>query len=328
MTDITIIDDLGTPSDTADDVTLTAAECPGFEGPLAPLASVTCEFEIEVTDPSHVNGAATTGGPTDNNGDPILTGGGEPVLDEDGNPVLDEDGNPVLTEGAPLFDNPTAGDDAETLFPGIDLVKVAGDAPDGEVLISSDEEVTFTFTVTNTGGTHLSDIQIVDDAGTPSDTTDDVTLTSAECAELAGPLAPGESIECTLTLSVTESPYVNNATTIGTPTDENGDPYTSGDVPLLDEDGNPVLDADGNPVLVPGEPYDLADVTDEDPAEVEIPETLALTDESSDSAEESETPPLAFTGATTLLLVSTALSILAAGTLMVLAARRRRETVA
>jgi len=159
-------------------------------------------------------------------------------------------GTPSTPDGDPLPDlpEPTDEDPAEVdqVGPGIQLIKRAGTAADGDTyVISAAGGVLYTYDVTNTGDTHLSDITITDDAGTPGDLSDDVTLTSADCPGLAGPLAPLGMVQCTLTLNVAED-TVNMAGTVGNPTD-----------------------AAGNDL--PG----LPDVTDDDPAIVVL-ETLSI----------------------------------------------------
>jgi len=78
----------------------------------------------------------------------------------------------------------------------------------------------YTYVVTNTGNTFLSDLVVTDDAGTPGDPADDVTVTSCTPA-LAGPFAPGASTTCTATLNVAAD-TTNIADTSGTPTDAAG----------------------------------------------------------------------------------------------------------
>ena len=218
LTDITIIDDAGTPNDPSDDVTVTSSECAELAGPLAPDDSVTCTADIQVNGDA-TNIAATTGTPTDETGTPY---------DVDP-PVDDDDAIVVVTPSAP----------------GISIVKTAGDAADGEVLtITEAGIVTFTYVVANTGDTYLSDITITDDAGTPADTSDDVLVTSAECAGLAGPLAPGDSVTCTAAIQVNDD-ATNIASTTGNPTDENGVDIPNATDPTAEDPADVVL-------LVPG----------------------------------------------------------------------------
>jgi len=63
-----------------------------------------------------------------------------------------------------------------------------------------------TYDASNIGDTYLSDITLTDDAGTPGDSSDDVTVTSADCLGLAGPLAPGGMVQRTLTPGLGDEP--------------------------------------------------------------------------------------------------------------------------
>lgn len=82
--------------------------------------------------------------------------------------------------------------------PGLRLTKTVAGTPDGEVAtVEVGSSVTYDFLVENTGDTHLSDITITDDLGTP-DTTDDV-----EVCRIEGVLPPGESRTCSIDLVVT-----------------------------------------------------------------------------------------------------------------------------
>ncbi len=210
LADMTITDDAGTPADATDDVTLTSTECADLTGPLAPDATVTCtaDLMVDMADSPYANSASTQGVPSESDGTPIAG-----------------------------VDNPTDDDPAEVLAPpAIAITKTAGDAADSTDFITNDDKVTFTYLVQNTGGTYLTDMTITDDAGTPADATDDVTLASAECADLAGPLAPSGTVTCTTTLPVASLNYTNSAGISGTPSDADGNDLTSGDdTPLFDD---------------------------------------------------------------------------------------------
>lgn len=147
--------------------------------------------------------------------------------------------------------------------PGIVLVKLAGTAPDGAIYyISGSQTVTYTYIVTNTGDTYLSDITIADDNGTPGNPADDFTITSAQCSGLAGPLAPGGSVSCTYSKLV-GADETNTATATGSPTDDQGTPL--GLPPVQDDDDAVVMllgslgdfvweDMDGDGIQSPQEP--------------------------------------------------------------------------
>ena len=72
-----------------------------------------------------------------------------------------------------------------------------------------EDEVVWTYIVTNTGDVALFNVQVVDDAGTPQDPRDDF-------APLGGAtLEPGESIEVTASGIVVDGLYVNTARASG-----------------------------------------------------------------------------------------------------------------
>ena len=100
----------------------------------------------------------------------------------------------------------------------VELVKTAGDAADGEIeYVNSGDSVVYHYKVTNTGETHLSDIDIVDDNGTPNDTSDDFTA-----CHINGPLAPGASQTCDYTVSNVTADVTNTAKVTANPTDSSG----------------------------------------------------------------------------------------------------------
>jgi len=135
-------------------------------------------------------------------------------------------GNPVTAVGVDIVGvgDPTDSDTAEivqNIAPAIEIIKTAGGAADGDTLtLTAAGDVVYTYLVTNTGNTFLSDLVVTDDAGTPTDTSDDVTVTSCTPA-LAGPFAPLASTTCTATLNVAVD-TTNIASTSGNPTDSVG----------------------------------------------------------------------------------------------------------
>ncbi len=195
--DVTFTDDAGTGADTSDDVTVDGSTCLEIAGPLDAGERVTCTLTLNVSD-TVTNIADVTGTP------------------------IDEDGN-VYTDVTPPMDS----DDAEVqlvppLVPSVKIVKTAGTANDGDsYVITVPSDVLYTYVIANDGETYLTDITITDDAGTPDDTADDVTINAEQCAELAGPLAPNASVTCSVVLNIAAT-TTNIADVIGTPTDADG----------------------------------------------------------------------------------------------------------
>ncbi|RME56939.1 MAG: hypothetical protein D6790_14040, partial [Caldilineae bacterium] len=121
--------------------------------------------------------------------------------------------------------------------PGIQLTKLAGNAPDGGVLqINGPTNVVFTYIFTNTGETILRNVQVKDDNGTPGNTADDFTV----CTK-PGPYAQGASDTCTTPPRLIDSNHTNIATATGTPSDVFGSPI-----------GNDVSDTDDAKVAISG----------------------------------------------------------------------------
>ncbi len=159
------------------------------------------------------------------------TGSGPTTYDVDGNAVDPE----VVTDsdlshywGA----NPVIG--LEKATNGVD-------ADDDPVLLLDDSPITWTYTVTNTGQASLTDVELVDDAGTPADDGDDWTLTAADLVsgddDDDDELDPGETWILTATGVASELVYENTAVVTGTGPDttittgviETGPTYTDGD---------------------------------------------------------------------------------------------------
>ncbi len=91
-------------------------------------------------------------------------------------------------------------------------------APGPFLAVGSD--ITWTYIVSNNTTLRITEIAVTDDQG--------VTVTCPETA-----LDAGESMTCTGSGTATAGQYVNVGTAVGTPVDENGDPF-------LNEDGDPI----------------------------------------------------------------------------------------
>ncbi|TMG24206.1 MAG: hypothetical protein E6H96_07285, partial [Chloroflexi bacterium] len=92
--------------------------------------------------------------------------------------------------------------------PGIQIIKTAGTAADGAEFVTQPGPVTFTYVITNTGEVTLLNVVVVDDNGTPADTSDDVTVGTIASLDV------GESVTLTKTLDVTTN-RTNVATATG-----------------------------------------------------------------------------------------------------------------
>ncbi len=122
--------------------------------------------------------------------------------------------------GDPIMDYNDA--DFGYALPGIQIVKTAGNAADGEVeYIDHPQSVTYTYVVTNTGETYLSDITVTDDQyGT--------------ICTISGPLAPNASSTCHYTGNITTD-VTNIATATGNPVDSSGTDLPGADVSDTDD---------------------------------------------------------------------------------------------
>ncbi|MFT4286346.1 hypothetical protein [Nocardioides sp.] len=116
--------------------------------------------------------------------------------------------------------------------PGLDMVKTA----DVSEVDAAGDEITYTFTVTNTGNTTITGVEV--DEGDFSGTG---TLSELECEPtIPATLAPTESVECTATYEVTQDDIdagddiTNSATATGT--DPNDDPVTAQDGATVEVD--------------------------------------------------------------------------------------------
>ncbi len=129
-----------------------------------------------------------------NNGDPAVTITYDVKID--GNATTDPQKNVAKIC---VSDLPNCGTDDETVTPekpGIEIVKTAGDAADGEVYTTEPGNVTYAYVVHNTGPLPLQNVTVNDDNGTPV-AGDDFAVTCPKTT-----LAVGESMTCTATILV------------------------------------------------------------------------------------------------------------------------------
>jgi uncharacterized repeat protein (TIGR01451 family) len=138
LNNITVVDDNGTPANTADDFTVCTIPT------LAAGASTTCDTTLTVTHDT-TNVAVTTGHTAQKPADDVSS----------------SDDAIVDVVGA-----------------AIQIIKTAGDAADGAELVvePGTANVTYHYAVTNTGEVDLVDVHVVDDNGTPADASDDIAV--------------------------------------------------------------------------------------------------------------------------------------------------------
>ncbi|MFF7458181.1 DUF6923 family protein [Kitasatospora sp. NPDC008115] len=168
--------------------TLSPVTCPSGAASLAPGAVVTCTATYKVTQAdvdagSVKNSATATGTPP---------------------------------RGEPPVSPPSETTVRTTDQPGLSVVKTGHSSKPDELVVG--EQVRYDFTVTNTGNVTLKDVKVTEGAFTGSGTLSPVTCPTAEAASLA----PGASMTCTATYTVTQADIdagsvKNAATATGTP---------------------------------------------------------------------------------------------------------------
>jgi uncharacterized repeat protein (TIGR01451 family) len=94
---------------------------------------------------------------------------------------------------------------------------------DASLVTAAGQTVTYSYLVTNTGNTTLTNVTAVDDNGTPADTSDDVTLTACQTPSLA----PGATTECSYVYTVSQADLDRGSlTNIATADADRVDPVT------------------------------------------------------------------------------------------------------
>ena len=193
LSPVSVVDDSGTPADTTDDLStaLGTISCPLTS--LAPGASMLCTamgVVVDLFDPP--NGLTPVLGVCQTVPDqPLYENKGVATgTPEIGDPVQDEDPSHYCVPPGPKID-------IEKFTEGLGADDPNGGNADGDApRLDVGDPVTWTYVVTNTGNVTLSPVSVVDDSGTPADTTDDLStaLGTITCPQTS--LAPDESMLC------------------------------------------------------------------------------------------------------------------------------------
>ena len=201
LSGIAITDDNGTPADSSDDFS------PSFisgdtDGDLRLDPGETWIYEATrtVTAGQYTNTGTVDAVPVDSGGVSV----GAPVISSD--PSNHFGASPAIE-----IQKATNGQDADT-SPG--------------VFIAVGDTATFTYQVTNTGNAEFDAISVIDDNGTPADSSDDflATFVSGD-TDLNGFLSPGETWAYDApsnVRTVTTGQYTNSATVTANPVDSGG----------------------------------------------------------------------------------------------------------
>jgi hypothetical protein len=210
---VVVIDENGTPGDTADDFSPTwVGGDTDSDGVLDLNETWTYQATGTAQAGQYAAIATAIGTPVDSNNEPI----------PDASPVIDADPSHHFGYRAQLdIQKSTNGHDA--------------DSPTGP-LVSVGSAVTWTYTVTNLGDLPLEPVFVLDDNGTPGDTADDFspTLVGGD-SDNDGFLDLNETWTYQATGTAQAGQYAAIATAIGTPVDSNNNPIP---------DASPVTDTD------------------------------------------------------------------------------------
>ncbi|MCL4206074.1 MAG: hypothetical protein KJ000_26625, partial [Pirellulaceae bacterium] len=186
LSNVTVIDDNGTPADPLDDFS-----------------------------PTFVNG--------DTNNDGLLDPGETWLYEATGTALAGQYGNVATVTGTDPIGQTPSDDDPSHYFgvrSVIDIEKLTNgedaDTPTGP-LVAAGSTVTWTYLVTNPGNVPLSNVVVVDDNGTPADSLDDFSPTFVGGdTNNDGLLDPGETWRYEATSSAQIGQYANVATVTGT----------------------------------------------------------------------------------------------------------------
>jgi len=142
--------------------------------------------------------------------------------------------------------------------PKIDLIKYVNGQDANTVTgpnIPKGAPVTWTYVITNTGNTYLSNVTLTDlvtISGQPNPVPVCSWATSSDSLTPAGVLSRGETVTCTATGTAITGQYGNNATVVGTTVQDDGA------TPITGKPGVPPTVTDSDPAHYFGQEYDLA----------------------------------------------------------------------
>ncbi len=203
LTNVTVTDDIIADADiSCDGGTNTVA------GPIAPGAIITCTATGNAIEGDYANIGTATGTPSDDAG--------------------------VALEGidSPLVTDPSHYTGVVAPTPGLTIEKSTNDI-DADTqaegpMVTVGDQVTWTYTVTNTGNTHLTNVTVTDDIIADADISCEGGTNT-----VAGPIAPGAVIVCIATGTAAVGDYANVGTATGTPSDDAGVTLEGIDPPLI-----------------------------------------------------------------------------------------------
>jgi cysteine-rich repeat protein len=119
-------------------------------------------------------------------------------------------------------DNDGCSSTCQNEIPSIQIIKLAGNASDGQIFKSFAGTVTYTYKIKNTGQTYLNPISAVDDKGTPLNPDDDLLFNGLNTPVLNGLiLAPNSEVIFTKDIEVTKN-TTNIVVVTGTASDSSG----------------------------------------------------------------------------------------------------------
>jgi uncharacterized repeat protein (TIGR01451 family) len=175
--------------------TLSAPICPAGAASLAPGGQVTCTATYTITQADVNSGSVTN----------TATATGTPPT------------------GTPPVSPPSTATVTATQTPGISLVKSA--SPSDAASFTVGQVITYSFVITNTGNTTLTNVHPTEGSFTGSG-----SLSAPVCPAGAASLAPGAQVTCTATYTITQADVDNGSITnlaTGTGTPPTGPPSTT-----------------------------------------------------------------------------------------------------